>query len=70
MASILRWTSADLEALPDDGKRYEIVDGDLYTSNQPHYYHQLVCNRLSTRQQNWCDETRAGQTTQAPIQSS
>jgi hypothetical protein len=22
-----RWTSRDLELLPDDGKRYEIIDG-------------------------------------------
>lgn len=25
MTNALRWTSADLERLPDDGKRYEIV---------------------------------------------
>jgi len=65
MASSIRWTSADLEALPDDGKRYEIIDGDLYASKQPHYFHQLVCNRLSARLQNWCDQTKTGQTTQA-----
>jgi hypothetical protein len=28
MAQSLRWTSADLELLPDDGKRYEIIDGE------------------------------------------
>jgi hypothetical protein len=27
----LRWTSHDLELLPED-KRYEIVDGELYVS--------------------------------------
>ena len=66
MASIVRWTSADLEALPDDGKRYEIVDGHLYMSKQAHYYHQLVCSRLNTELQSWSAQTKAGQTTQAP----
>lgn len=66
MASTVRWTSADLEALPDDGKRYEIIDGELYMSKQPHYYHQLVCNRLGARLQIWCDESKLGQTTQMP----
>ncbi len=32
----LCWTSQDLEVLPDNGKRYEIVDGELYVSRQPH----------------------------------
>ena len=31
----LRWTSHDLEFLPDNEKRYEIVDGELYVSKQP-----------------------------------
>jgi Uma2 family endonuclease len=39
-----RWTSADLEVLPfDDGKRYEIVDGELYVSKAPSNRHQLIC---------------------------
>ena len=41
MNQSLRWTSADLELLPDDGKRYEIIDGELYVSKQPNWYHQL-----------------------------
>ena len=31
----LRWTSRDMEILPDDGKRYEIVDGELYMLRSP-----------------------------------
>ncbi len=38
----LRWTSQDLEVLPDNGKRYEIVDGELYMSRQPHLNHQAI----------------------------
>ena len=43
MTTTPRFTSADLEAFPDDGKRYEIIDGELYVSKQPHAYHQRVC---------------------------
>lgn len=31
----LHWTSRDLELLPDDGSRYEIIDGELYVTKQP-----------------------------------
>ena len=43
----LRWTSRDLEAFPDDGKRYEIVDGELYVAKQPDWQHQHLCTRLA-----------------------
>jgi len=34
----LHWTSRDLELLPEDGSRYEIVDGELYVAKQPGCY--------------------------------
>ncbi|MGH2347414.1 MAG: Uma2 family endonuclease, partial [Chloroflexota bacterium] len=42
----LRWTSADLEVMPEDEKRYEIIDGELYVSKQPHWHHQATCGRI------------------------
>jgi hypothetical protein len=45
MASSLRWTTADLEAMPDDGERYEIIDGELHVSEQPEFDHQRVGGR-------------------------
>jgi len=42
LESQMRWTSADLELLPEDGKRYEIIDGDLFVTRAPHSKHQLV----------------------------
>ena len=46
MSTTRRWTSADLALLPDDGKHYEIIDGELYVSRQPHWHHQYTCGRI------------------------
>lgn len=56
----LRWTSRDLEVLPENGKRYEIVDGDLYMSKQPHLLHQFVCGQIYELLQAWSRQTKAG----------
>lgn len=57
----LRWTSQDLEILPDDdSKRYEIIDGELYVSKQPDLDHQLVCTRVWELLQVWSRQTRSG----------
>ena len=66
MSTSLRWTSADLEVLPDDGKRYEIVDGELYVSRQPHWDHQMVSGQVFALLQNWSLETGAGRASIAP----
>jgi Uma2 family endonuclease len=34
------WTAADLENFPDDGNRYEIIDGELFVSPAPSLDHQ------------------------------
>ena len=56
----LRWTSNDLVLLPDDGNRYEIVDGELYVAKQPHLYHQIVCTKLAALLQQWSDQSQIG----------
>jgi len=35
-------TVADWDLMPDDGNRYEIIEGDLYVSCAPSLFHQLV----------------------------
>jgi len=62
----LRWTSQDLESLPDDGKRYEIIDGELYVSKQPDWHHQLVCSRVWELLQVWSRQTKGGVAIFAP----
>ena len=66
MTTTLRWTSADLEALPDNGKRYEIIEGELYVSKQPHYFHQLVCGYVFALLNTWVKEGGDGQANLAP----
>jgi Uma2 family endonuclease len=40
-------TIADLEATPDDGQRYEIIEGELYVSSAPGYLHQSVLMNIA-----------------------
>ena len=64
--TVKRWTSADLEALPDDGNRYEIIDGELYVSTQPHWRHQRVCARATTLLELWSDDSGNGMVLVSP----
>lgn len=41
-----RWTYADWESLPDDGNRYEIIDGAVYMTTAPSSFHQWITGRL------------------------
>jgi Uma2 family endonuclease len=40
------WTWADLQEIPDDGHRYEIVDGSLHVSPSPSRPHQVAAGRI------------------------
>lgn len=37
-----RWTVMHWERLPDDGNRYEIIDGKLYMTTAPSAFHQWI----------------------------
>ncbi|MBL8134059.1 MAG: Uma2 family endonuclease [Anaerolineae bacterium] len=41
-----QWTYADWEKLPDDGNRYEIIDGVLYMTRTPSNFHQWILSRI------------------------
>jgi Uma2 family endonuclease len=68
VANSLRWTTRDLEVMPDDGgwKRYEIIDGELFVTRTPHIRHQGSASKLNTRLEVWSEETGLGRSFQAP----
>ncbi len=41
------WTADDLALLPDDGRRYEVVDGSLLVSPPPTNFHQGLAFELA-----------------------
>lgn len=40
-------THRDLEHTPDDGNRYEVIDGELFVTPFPSYAHQRAATRLT-----------------------
>jgi Uma2 family endonuclease len=40
------WTYDDYLRLPDDGRRYEIIEGVLYVTNAPSYAHQFAVGKI------------------------
>ena len=47
--SVPRYTVSDLDAFPEDGNRYELLDGVLLVTPSPRHAHQLIANRLQMR---------------------
>ena len=47
--SVPRYTVDDLEGFPDDGNRYELLDGVLLVTPAPGVPHQVVTSRLQFR---------------------
>lgn len=60
MVTSVKFTSADLELMPDDGKRYEIIEGELYVSRQQSVAHQYSCSRLCQFLGEWNDKSALG----------
>lgn len=53
-------TVADLDAYPDDGNRYELIEGELYVSRAPRLPHQLVLQNLQVSLFNFLSEHPMG----------
>lgn len=58
---------SDYLATPDDGKRYEIVQGDLYVTPSPTPMHQRVSRRLERQLEDWFHTRSLGEVFDAPI---
>jgi Uma2 family endonuclease len=50
------FTVEDLDRLPDDGRRYELLNGVLIVSPRPSTVHQLAMTRLATQLSNACPD--------------
>jgi len=62
----LYWTIADLELFPEDGKRYEIINGELLVTRAPHWKHQEVSGNVYAVLQSWSRKTGLGRSAVAP----
>lgn len=57
----IRWTVTDLELLPDDGRHYEIIDGELFVTRAPHWKHQNVSVKFGMALESWSVESGLGE---------
>ena len=60
------WTVEMLEALPDDGNRYEIIDGELFVTPAPGYPHQRALRELVFRLHAYLERRREAEVIFSP----
>lgn len=61
------WDRTRWEALPDDGRRYEIIDGVLYMSTAPSLFHQWISSQIQRLLYSQLDARGIGITFNAPV---
>jgi Uma2 family endonuclease len=68
MVTSMRWTIADVAALPDirEDCRYEIIDGELSVSTQPDWRHQFVASEIQAALNRWSRPVDGGLALFAP----
>jgi Uma2 family endonuclease len=68
VANALKWTTRDLDAMPDDGgwTRYEILDGELEVTRAPHIRHQSAGGNIHFELESWSRRTKLGKPYQTP----
>lgn len=52
LVTVPRYTVDDLERFPEDGNRYELLDGMLLVTPAPRAVHQIVATRIAARLHN------------------
>ncbi|MFO5491834.1 MAG: Uma2 family endonuclease [Cuspidothrix sp.] len=62
----VRWTTTDLELLPDNGNRYEIINGELFVTRARHWQHQKAGTRIANVLDTWSLLTGLGEAATAP----
>jgi Uma2 family endonuclease len=61
-----RLTYDDYVSLPEDGKQYEIIDGELYVNPAPNTKHQLVLGNIYVALREFVKSGRLGKVLVAP----
>ena len=64
----IAWTAALARALPNDGKRYEVLDGELFVSPAPSFNHQRVLQALFRLLDHWVGMHELGEVFIAPAE--
>ena len=61
------WNRARWEQLPNDGNRYEVIDGVLYMTTAPSFFHQWIIRQIFLELYPQIDQTGVGLTIWSPI---
>jgi Uma2 family endonuclease len=60
------WRSSDLEFLPENGTRYELIEGELLMSKSPHWHHQRAASKFFRALDEWSEVSERGQANITP----
>ncbi len=61
------FTIHDYRRMEDDGKRYEVINGELLMSPSPNLFHQRISRNLCRIIYSWLHEHKIGQAFAAPL---
>jgi Uma2 family endonuclease len=61
------WSYAEFARLPDDGNRYEIIDGELFVTPSPDPVHTRIAFNLASLLERFVAEHNLGWVTPAPV---
>jgi len=59
-------TVDDLEAMPEDGNRYEVIEGELFVSGAPGLPHQIVAGNIHYQLRTYLDRNPIGRVIATP----
>jgi Uma2 family endonuclease len=61
------WSYAEFARLPDDGKRYEVIDGELYVTPSPNPVHTRIAFNLAQLLEAFAAKHQLGWVVPAPV---
>ena len=67
MSTRTKLTYDDYAAIPADGKRYELLAGELYVNPAPTPFHQRVSKRLQRQLEAFFEQNKLGEVFNAPV---